>query len=369
MNRIELRNVEKRFGETAVLHDINLGVAPGEFCVFIGPSGCGKSTLLRLIAGLEDPSGGEIEIDGRVVNALPPSERDVAMVFQSYALYPHMTVHENLAFGLRHRKLGAGEIERRVQEAARLLQLAELLQRKPRELSGGQRQRVAIGRAIVRRPLVFLFDEPLSNLDAALRVKTRVELARLHRELGSASMVYVTHDQVEAMTLADKIVLLRPLAGRGERQSVAQIGHPLELYHYPCDQFVAGFIGSPAMNFLPGRAVGLGHNGVETVLEGQPCVARVRADGLQLGEPITLGIRPEHVRLGEGTGRGLVSHVEQLGEHAFVYLRVGGDEHTLLAKTARADVHIGDTLPFALPAEALHVFAADGRAQPRLRAS
>jgi len=369
MNRIELRNVEKRFGDTAVLCDINLGVAPGEFCVFIGPSGCGKSTLLRLIAGLEDASGGEIEIDGRVVNALPPAERDVAMVFQSYALYPHMTVHENLAFGLRHRKLARDEIERRVQEAARMLQLAELLQRKPRELSGGQRQRVAIGRAIVRQPKVFLFDEPLSNLDAALRVKTRVELARLHRELGSASMVYVTHDQVEAMTLADKIVLLRPAAGRGDTPSVAQIGHPLELYHDPCDQFVAGFIGSPAMNFLPGRATGLGHDGVATELDGRPCVARVRADGLLLGQPITVGIRPEHVQVGQGPSQGTVSHVEQLGEHAYVYLHVGNTEQTLLAKTTRPDVHVGDRLPFALPGEALHVFAADGRAQPRLRSA
>jgi multiple sugar transport system ATP-binding protein len=369
VNRIELRQVHKRFGDVAVLADINLQIAPGEFCVFVGPSGCGKSTLLRLIAGLEEASGGTIEIDGRRVDHLPPAERDVAMVFQSYALYPHMTVHENLAFGLRHRKLRPDEIERRVQEAARMLQLGELLQRKPRELSGGQRQRVAIGRAIVRQPKVFLFDEPLSNLDAALRVKTRVELARLHRELGSASMVYVTHDQVEAMTLADKIVLLRPATGRGDQPSIAQIGHPLELYHAPCDQFVAGFIGSPAMNFLPGRAVAFSDAGVEATLAGQHCIARVSAEGLALGQPITLGIRPEHVQVGSGPAQGQVTHVEQLGEHAYVYLHVDDEAAPLLAKTTRADVRVGDRLQFALPDAALHVFAADGRAQPRLGAA
>jgi len=365
MNRIVLRSVAKSFGSTTVLSDINLTIEPGEFCVFIGPSGCGKSTLLRLIAGLEDATSGEIEIDGRVVNHLPPSERDVAMVFQSYALYPHMTARENMAFGLRHRKLPSSEIARRVQEASRMLQLDALLDRKPRELSGGQRQRVAIGRAIVRHPKVFLFDEPLSNLDAALRVATRVELARLHRELGSASMVYVTHDQIEAMTLADKIVLLRP--DTGGAPSIAQIGHPLELYHQPANQFVAGFIGSPAMNFLSATVVSSGDAGVRTLLDGQHCLANVRAGGLLTGAPITVGIRPEHVQVGAGHASAKVTHVERLGEHSYVYLRLPGDSGaTLLAKTARDDVVIGEMLPYALPSQALHVFNAEGRAQPRL---
>jgi multiple sugar transport system ATP-binding protein len=360
MSRIELRGVGKRFGATAVLHDLTLTVAPGEFCVFIGPSGCGKSTLLRLIAGLEDVGAGEIAIDGVVVNALPPAKRNVAMVFQSYALYPHMTARENMAFGLRHHKLAGAEIEQRVAEASRILHLEGLLDRLPKELSGGQRQRVAIARAIVRKPKVFLFDEPLSNLDAALRVQTRVEIARLHRALGSSSVVYVTHDQVEAMTLADRIVLLQPLAGRGDMPSIAQVGPPLELYHRPANRFVAGFIGSPAMNFIDARVQELAPEAVIGSAGGLRCEARLSPLGLAPGEPVTFGIRPEHVRVGEGPQSARVTHVERLGELTHLYLEVNGST-SLLAKTPREDIVLDDRVPFALPSEAMHVFRADGR--------
>ncbi len=365
MSRIDLRGVGKQFGDVTVLSDITLTIDPAEFCVFIGPSGCGKSTLLRLIAGLEDPSHGEIEIDGTVVNALPPAQRNVAMVFQSYALYPHMSAHENMAFGLRHLKLPAGEIERRVQEAARILRLEELLERRPKALSGGQRQRVAIGRAIVRKPKVFLFDEPLSNLDAALRVQTRVEIAKLHRELGSASMVYVTHDQVEAMTLADKIVLLRPLGGRRDLPSVAQVGAPLTLYHHPANRFVAGFIGSPAMNFIEASVKALTDRMVRAQAGTLACSAQVSAQGLAVGEPITLGIRPEHVRLGEGEHTARVGHVEHLGEASYVYLDFAQASAPLLAKTPREDISVGDRISFEMPRQSVHVFRADGKAQAR----
>jgi multiple sugar transport system ATP-binding protein len=369
MSKIELRGVQKRFGAQQVLRDIDLTIEKSEFCVFVGPSGCGKSTLLRLIAGLDEPSEGTISIGGRRVEHSPPAERDVAMVFQSYALYPHMSAYENMAFGLRYRKLPEAEVHRRVREVARMLDLESLLQRKPRELSGGQRQRVAIGRAIVRQSSVLLFDEPLSNLDAALRVRTRVEIARLHRTLGGASMVYVTHDQVEAMTLADKIVLLRPAGADragGELPSIAQVGHPLELYHHPANAFVAGFIGSPGMNFLSATVQGMAEGGVTLRAGQQPCEARVAANGLASGEPVTIGIRPEHIRLGEGPGQGQVTHVERLGEHAYVYL--DGGEHTpaLLAKTTREDLRVGDQLAYTLPPESLHLFRLDGRAQQRL---
>ena len=366
MSRIELRGVCKQFGAATILEDISLTINPGEFCVFIGPSGCGKSTLLRLIAGLDDASAGEIEIDGTIVNALPPARRNVAMVFQSYALYPHMSVHENMAFGLRHQKLPAAEIERRVAEASRILHLDGLLQRRPKELSGGQRQRVAIGRAIVRKPKVFLFDEPLSNLDAALRVQTRVEIAKLHRELGSASMVYVTHDQVEAMTLADKIVLLQPLAGRGDLPSVAQVGHPLELYHHPANRFVAGFIGSPAMNFIGARVTALQDGRVQASAAAIECAAQLSPHGLEVGEQVTLGIRPEHVQVGQGPQRARVSHVERLGEMSYVYLDLKGAAAPLLAKTQRDDIAIDDQVPFTLPPQAMHLFRADGMAQSRM---
>jgi multiple sugar transport system ATP-binding protein len=371
MSKIKLSSVSKCFNDVDVLREVSLDIEPGEFCVFIGPSGCGKSTLLRLIAGLDDATGGDIEIDGRRVNDLPPAKRNVAMVFQSYALYPHMSVFENMAFGLRHVGLPKQEINARVAEASRILHLNELLQRKPRELSGGQRQRVAIGRAIVRQPKVFLFDEPLSNLDAALRVKTRVEIAKLHREMKSASMVYVTHDQVEAMTLADKIVLLRPDSEHTGIPSIAQVGSPMALYHRPANRFVAGFIGSPAMNFLAATVSQIGDRSVTSLVHGVPMTARVDASALagaalQTGAPVTLGIRPEHVELGHGTRTATVAYLEHLGEHSYAYLHTGNDADAFIAKTSDASLRIGDTVPFNFPADQMHLFMADGRAVPRV---
>jgi len=366
-----LNDVSKRYGDVDVLRHVSLIVEPGEFCVFIGPSGCGKSTLLRLIAGLDDPSAGGVEIDGRPVDHLQPAERNVAMVFQSYALYPHMSAFENMAFGLRHHGLAGREIDRRVAEAAKILRLEELLQRKPRELSGGQRQRVAIGRAIVRQPKVFLFDEPLSNLDASLRAATRLEIAKLHRGLGSASMVYVTHDQVEAMTLADKIVLLRPVAEGKGLPSIAQIGHPLALYHRPANRYVAGFIGSPAMNFLPGIVSDVTGGCTTALVNGTPVAARVNglattADRFGAGAAVTLGIRPEHVALGQGNQTAVLSHLEHLGEYTHAYLTPRNGTETFMAKTAATGWRMGDVVPFTFPPEHVHVFLADGSAVPRI---
>ena len=365
MCEIRLSGVQKHFADTPILADIDLTIAAGEFCVFIGPSGCGKSTLLRLIAGLDDPSAGDIAIDGVRVNALPPARRDVAMVFQSYALYPHMTVYDNMAFGLRHLKLGEQEIDRRVRSAADSLHLGALLARKPGALSGGQRQRVAIGRAIVRQPKVFLFDEPLSNLDAALRVKTRVEIARLHRQLGSASMIYVTHDQVEAMTLADKIVLLKPLAGQQGVPSIAQVGHPLELYHRPRNRFVAGFIGSPGMNFLPAELQASGADGIHCLAGGVTVSAAVGCRQ-PVGSALTLGIRPEHIQAGSGPFSGRVLHLEHLGEHSYAYLDSVLSPQPLVVKLSGITAAVGQQLAFALPAERLHVFDSQDEALPRL---
>ena len=326
---LRLRDIKKSYGRVDVIHGVDLDIQPGEFAVFVGPSGCGKTTLLRMIAGLEEISGGELSIGGQVVNELPPSERGVAMVFQSYALYPHKTVYDNMAFGLKIARLPKDEIDRRVREAAAILQLGEYLQRLPKALSGGQRQRVAIGRAIVRNPKVFLFDEPLSNLDAALRTKMRVELATLHRRLG-ATMVYVTHDQVEAMTLADKIVVLNK--GR-----IEQVGAPLELYHRPATRFVAGFIGSPQMNFIEGPfAQALGAH----------CI----------------GVRPEHLQLGaQGPIEGTLRHAEQLGNETFAYIDAG----PLGELTARIDgsvaVQPGETLRLGYRPEHLFRFDASGQ--------
>ncbi|KVN66482.1 ABC transporter ATP-binding protein [Burkholderia stagnalis] len=369
MSQIRLSGLHKQFGATPILSDVNLAVEPGEFCVFIGPSGCGKSTLLRIVAGLEEQSAGDVWIDGRCVNTLAPAKRDIAMVFQSYALYPHMSVYENMAFGLRHLRLPKDEIDRRVRVASESLRLGELLERKPGALSGGQRQRVAIGRAIVRKPKVFLFDEPLSNLDAALRVKTRVEIAKLHRSLDSTSMIYVTHDQVEAMTLADKIVLLRPLEGRGGVASIAQIGTPLDLYHRPASQFVAGFIGSPAMNFLPATVASAGAGEVRARAREQGLTANVSGDGLQAGAAVTLGIRPEHVRIGTGGAGGVtgeVVHVEQMGEHTYLYLDTPLGAQPIVAKTDAAGARIGERVRVELPAAALHLFHPDGCAAERI---
>jgi multiple sugar transport system ATP-binding protein len=288
MGALTLKAVTKSFGTVDVIKGVDLTVQEGEFCVFVGPSGCGKSTLLRIIAGLEDATAGEVAIDGRRVNEVPPAKREIAMVFQSYALYPHLTVRDNMGLALKQVGVSRAEITASVDRAADMLALGPLLDRRPAELSGGQRQRVAIGRAIVRRPKLFLFDEPLSNLDAALRVATRIEIARLHRQLG-ATMIYVTHDQVEAMTLADRIVVLR--AGK-----VEQVGAPMELYNDPANTFVAGFIGSPQMNFLKAGALGM------------------RSD--------TMGVRPEHIAISREAGQieGTVSHVEKLGGETLVYV-------------------------------------------------
>ncbi len=310
MANLRIENLAKNYGETRVLSDIDLAVDDGEFVVLVGPSGCGKSTLLRMIAGLDAPTAGDIYIGGRLVNALAPAERKIAMVFQSYALYPHMNVRKNMAFGLKFTGVGREEMKRRVAEAARMLRLEPLLERQPRDLSGGQRQRVAIGRAIVREPDVFLFDEPLSNLDAALRVSTRVEIARLHRLLG-ATMIYVTHDQIEAMTLADRIVVMNQ--GR-----IEQVGKPLDLYYAPANLFVAGFIGSPAMNFFKAK--------VDRLVEGQAhisgpaltsFVAPARVGALREGAALTVGVRPEHLvspAAGAFETKGAVELVERLGE-------------------------------------------------------
>ncbi len=292
MGSLSLKNIHKSFGNVEVLKDINLEVEEGEFVIFVGPSGCGKSTLLRIIAGLEDATSGDVMIGDDRVNSLPPSKRGIAMVFQTYALYPHLSVKKNMSLGLKQAKESAEYIEERVKFAAEMLELGPYLDRRPAELSGGQRQRVAIGRAIVRNPRLFLFDEPLSNLDAALRVNTRIEIARLHREL-ETTIVYVTHDQVEAMTLADKIVVLQD--GR-----VEQVGSPMDLYYDPDNMFVAGFIGSPAMNFLDASVLGAG------------------------GDAKTIGIRPEAITLGSsGKIMGIVSHLEHLGADTNVYLRIG----------------------------------------------
>lgn len=370
MTQIVLKNINKQYGNNPnTIQDVNLTIDDGEFCVFVGPSGCGKSTLLRMIAGLEDISSGDLFIGGQRMNEKAPSERGVSMVFQSYALYPHMTVYENMAFGLKVAKSAKDDIDTKVREAAKILQLDELLTRLPKELSGGQRQRVAIGRAIVRNPDVFLFDEPLSNLDAALRVQTRIEIARLHEKMHHASMIYVTHDQVEAMTLADKIVLLN--AGDAVRKdgSVAQFGAPLELYHFPVNKFVAGFIGSPKMNFIP--AV-LEHAEPEhaSVRVGQNLFqVSVNAVGVNKGAQLDIGIRPEHVIIAQDETdnliHGIVDYIEKLGEATYLYVR---SEYSSDAITVRqsgdSDYKTGDDITLYLKPNRLHAFKEDGRACP-----
>ena len=355
---IELRGVGKHFGKTRVIEGIDLQIMPGELCVFVGPSGCGKSTLLRIIAGLEEATSGDLLIDGRRMNHVESSQRGIAMVFQSYALYPHMTVRENLAFGLRAER---EEADKRIREAAKMLQIDHLLGRLPRELSGGQRQRVAIGRAITRQPKIFLFDEPLSNLDAALRVTMRTELARLHKQLGS-TMVYVTHDQVEAMTMADKIVVL-------SGGHIEQAGTPLEVYQRPRTLFSAGFLGSPQMNFLRGKIADRMAGGVVVELEGGGSVrAEVVSDGASVGDPVTVGIRPEHVRITPGEDGPLVSRVamiEDLGDHAIVHLEREATAGHVLARVERPPAAEGASVRYALPPAECHVFDARGMALPK----
>jgi multiple sugar transport system ATP-binding protein len=369
MADIVLRGIQKSYGPVSVIRDVNLHVADGEFCVFVGPSGCGKSTLLRMVAGLEDISGGDLLIGGQRVNDTPPARRGVAMVFQSYALFPHLTVRENLSFGLTLAKLPKPDIERKVADAARVLQLDKLLDRKPKQLSGGQRQRVAIGRAIVREPGVFLFDEPLSNLDAALRVQTRFEIAKLHHDYGRASMIYVTHDQVEAMTLADRILLLNAGDAVLREGSVAQCGSPLELYHRPRSLFVASFIGSPKMNFLPGTLVEAhADRAWVRVDSGETLEALVDARAYQAGARVTLGLRPEHAELGTNVQH-LVREVrwqERLGESTYLYLDSGRpDESWIVKAPGRAHANTGQRLAVGLPPAAMHLFDGEGHALAR----
>jgi multiple sugar transport system ATP-binding protein len=346
------------------IHNANLTIEHGEFCVFVGPSGCGKSTLLRMVAGLEDISSGDLLIGDQRVNDLPPAQRGVAMVFQSYALYPHMTVGENMAFGLRVLGSDKAEIDRKVKEAAEILQLTPLLDRLPKALSGGQRQRVAIGRAIVKQPKVFLFDEPLSNLDAALRVQTRLEIAKLHKDMGSASMIYVTHDQVEAMTLANKIVLLHTGALIQERGSVAQVGTPMNLYHRPASLFVAEFIGSPKMNLLKGTLLSADASHASVDVGGQTIRVAVDARHLKAGESVQVGIRQEHIPLGrEGAGTGVTAslqHIERLGDSSLLYVQIPGQPIATVKVEGSAALAAGSALTLRLMPDQLHLFDSQG---------
>ena len=346
---LELRQIRKSFGPVDVIHGIDLQIEDGEFVVFVGPSGCGKSTLLRLIAGLDDPTSGDIVLEGKRVNAVPASERGLSMVFQSYALYPHMSVRQNLSFGLENSRMERAEINRRVDDAARLLQIDKLLDRRPGQLSGGQRQRVAIGRAIVREPIIFLFDEPLSNLDAELRLQMRVEISNLHAQLGN-TMIYVTHDQIEAMTMANRIVVLR--GGR-----IEQVGRPLDLYNHPANRFVAGFICAPQMNFLKaslqGRSVTL-ESGIGRDLP--------LADSYP-AQPATVGIRPEAIEVsleGHGDQQIEVENFEQLGSVTYIYGAFPDGEKLTVQVAQQIPLKRGQKVGVSFPTEAMHVFAGEG---------
>ena len=354
MASVRIRNVHKRFGGTHVIRGVDIDIADGEFAVLVGPSGCGKSTLLRMVAGLEEISGGEIEIGGRVVNDVLPKERDIAMVFQNYALYPHMKVRDNMAFSLLLAKRPRAEIDERVAKAASILGLAEFLDRYPRQLSGGQRQRVAMGRAIVRDPQVFLFDEPLSNLDAKLRVAMRTEIKELHQRLKTTS-VYVTHDQIEAMTMADQIVVMRDGV-------VEQRGGPLDLYDHPVNLFVAGFIGSPAMNFIPGTLRRAGGRAEVEIVSGARLPAPAGAAG-EDGQPVIFGTRPEHLALAPGSDgiQAEVVVVEPTGADTQVFAKVGGTEVTAVFRE-RHPFQAGETIRLAPDHQRTHLFdAASGK--------
>ena len=348
-----LNKVVKRYGDVQVIHGVDLGIDDGEFCVFVGPSGCGKSTLLRMIAGLEETTGGAIRIGQRDVTRADPSDRGVAMVFQTYALYPHMTVAENMGFGLKMTGHPRADIDRKVTEASRILRLDPYLARKPKALSGGQRQRVAIGRAIVRGPEVFLFDEPLSNLDAELRVEMRVEIARLHKEIG-ATMIYVTHDQVEAMTLADKIVVLR--AGK-----IEQVGAPMDLYRDPDNKFVAGFIGSPAMHFVTGSvsAGGLAAPGLSAGTIAHP--AALPGDGAK----VTVGVRPQHLTLDPSGNTHTVDLTERLGGLSYVYLIADTGERLIIEEGEETDLPTEGRVGISF--DPRHVMVFDAKTEQRLR--
>ncbi|GLQ56366.1 ABC transporter ATP-binding protein [Devosia nitrariae] len=359
MPHVELKSLSKQFGTVEVIRDLSLAIEAGEFCALLGPSGCGKSTLLRMIAGLETVTAGNVVIAGRDVTQVPPAKRQISMVFQSYALYPHMSVRQNIAFSLEIAGAPKAEIAEKTQKAATLLQLEPYLERKPAQLSGGQRQRVAIGRALVRDPEVFLFDEPLSNLDAKLRVQMRLELAKLHQELAT-TMIYVTHDQVEAMTLADRIVVLD--AGR-----IAQVGSPLDLYHRPENKFVAAFIGSPAMNFLPAAANGGEGRAVSVDLAGAGSLSvETRHDGAgKTSGTLELGIRPEHVSPTAPADPsavidGRISMVERLGNATILYVDTAAG-NIVVEDESESEARIGDAVGLAFEPGRSHLFAADGR--------
>ncbi len=358
MASLELKRVVKRYGTATVIHGVDLTVGDGEFVVFVGPSGCGKSTLLRMISGLESVTEGDLWLEGRRVNDVSAAQRGLAMVFQSYALYPHMTVYQNMAFGLENIGTPRAQIDVKVQAAAKLLRLESLLERRPTQLSGGQRQRVAIGRAIVREPTIFLFDEPLSNLDAELRVQMRTEITALHQRL-KTTMIYVTHDQVEAMTMADKIVVLK--AGR-----VEQIGAPLELYNAPCNKFVAGFIGSPRMNFLSVGVTGVGQDGVRVATNANPQRATatipVRGEPGLVGQAVTLGIRPEHIHLRRSEPDELalsatIELLEQLGSTSFLYCVLPSGEKLTVQLAGQVDKRAGEQVEVCFPTNDAHLFA------------
>ncbi|NOJ43639.1 ABC transporter ATP-binding protein [Bradyrhizobium australiense] len=358
MSFLKLDKVVKRYGSIPVIHGVSLEAKKGEFVVFVGPSGCGKSTLLRMIAGLEEISAGDVSIDGRVVTSVAPADREVSMVFQSYALYPHMSVFDNIAFGLKMAKMPADQIIGRVDEAASILQIGPLLSRKPRQLSGGQRQRVAIGRAIVRHPKLFLFDEPLSNLDAELRAQMRVEIARLHRNLG-VTMVYVTHDQVEAMTLADRIVVLR--AGQ-----IEQVGSPSTLYDEPANRFVAGFIGSPKMNFIEARIGAVADNAITlshpAFVGGTLTVERAPLRPVSPGAPVTVGLRPDNLTIGSPNPilNLTADFSENLGGHTQIYATATDAPQIAILANGRRAIVRGATLPVGLASGRVYLFDADG---------
>ncbi|WP_064694935.1 ABC transporter ATP-binding protein [Rhizobium aegyptiacum] len=365
MADVQLEGIRKKYGSLEILRDIDLEIEHGEFVVFVGPSGSGKSTLLRMIGGLEQITGGTLKIDSKVVNRVDAADRNLGMVFQSYALYPHLTVRDNLAFPLRMAKVKKAEIAAKVNDAAKLLQIEHLLDRKPKQLSGGQRQRVAIGRAIVREPKVFLFDEPLSNLDTELRVQMRVQIAKLHRQLGN-TMIYVTHDQVEAMTMADKIVVLKD--GR-----IEQVGSPHDLYHRPATEFVAGFIGSPRMNFLPSKVLSRNDGQVEVAVASNGHWLPVDGTAVDHGAKVTLGVRPDDFISPSGNPGQLildidVDFVEHLGSATYLYGTALGE--SVVARSPGDQFHVGrhGKVSLAVAVSDCHVFADDGKALSRLQA-
>ncbi|MBS1165616.1 MAG: transporter ATP-binding protein [Proteobacteria bacterium] len=355
MSRITLEKVCKSYGAHGVLHDIDLDIEDGEFVVFVGPSGCGKSTLLRQIAGLDRPTSGDIRIDGKLVNSVPAADRGLAMVFQSYALYPHMSVRQNLAFGLENARMPRAEIDKRIAEAARMLEIGDYLGRRPGQLSGGQRQRVAIGRAIVRNPTAFLLDEPLSNLDAELRISMRAELSALHDRL-KTTMIYVTHDQIEAMTLASRIVVLRK--GR-----VEQVGTPLDLYNRPANRFVAGFIGAPSMNFVKGSVVEVGEAATSVSLMGTTVALPRPAAGAVAGQTVSVGLRPQHISLAGDGEAGVpveVALVEALGSETVIHSRTATGERLQAVLAGQHALRTGENVRLSFAPDDLHLFDEGG---------